>query len=316
MSKTLLRNQLDAALEGGLSLNEWRVFAVLLRQTLGFGKRSDPLTQGRISQLTGIRKDRIEAAINGIVEKGLFDQAEHKWLDHTYTVPARFFDGDASPRFFAPSAPLSGETPRPTGEIPHSAGTYRDITLTEINITDNTATSLPADDVVVCDDLIHVTEIKKPDAVDVETYTKLLPALRKLPNAKAAGDVLALLSAAMLDRSAKNPEKLGGYFIKCAREGTLDTSSLYTATPAPAVDTTAQRNAEMAALKREAAAITALYQHGNIAMPPHEAARIEQLAAEYQRLKKESPATTAIVPSTANIPQQHKSLENHYATTV
>lgn len=252
MSKTLLRNMLDAAINGDLTLNEWRVFAVIVRQTIGFGKRADPLMDSRIAKLSGIRKDRIRHALTGIADKGLFEVTPHKWLDNTYTIPAAFFDGDATPRFFAPSAPLDGETPRVMGDFHHSSGTYRDIPLQSPNSTDTNNDDQPSSPVCDCD-LNPVTEIKKPDAVDDATYVALLPALRKLPNDKAV-DVLALLAVAILDRSIKTtPEKLGGHFIKCAHLGTLDTSPLRDQQKA-AADTAAKAAREAARKAREAAA--------------------------------------------------------------
>lgn len=254
MSKTLLRNMLDAAINGDLTLNEWRVFAVILRQTVGFGKRADPLMDSRISKLSGIRKDRIRHALQGIADKRLFDVAPHKWLDNTYTIPAAFFDGDATPRFFAPSAPLNGETPRAMGDFHHSSGTYRDLPLQRSTSTDTNNDDQPSEP--VCDVPVNfnpVTAIKKPEEVDDATYVALIPALRKLPNDKAV-DVLALLAVAIRDRSIKTtPEKLGGHFIKCAHLGTLDTSPLRDQQKA-ADDTAAKAAREAARKAREAAA--------------------------------------------------------------
>jgi phage replication O-like protein O len=220
-SKTLLRHLLDAALDSTLTLNEWRVFAVMLRQTLGFGKRADPLTDGRIAQLAHIRKDRIKPAINGIVDKKLFASQPHAWLDHTYTIPAEFFDDTPTARFFAPSVPFNGSDSPPAGEIPHSAGTYRVIPLQSANPTD--------------DRHIEPTAILCPESIDTATYAALLPALHKLPNTQAV-DVLALVAAAILDGSVKTtPTRLGFGLIKAAQNGTLNTAPLRTTpTPSPA----------------------------------------------------------------------------------
>lgn len=77
---------LDHALEADLSKSEWRAFAALLRQTLGFKKISDALTFGRLAQLTGLRKDHAKAAVQGVLNAGLFTQAEHPNYDFLYTV--------------------------------------------------------------------------------------------------------------------------------------------------------------------------------------------------------------------------------------
>lgn len=240
MSKTLLRNMLDAALQNDLTLNEWRTFAVLLRQTVGFGKRSDPLMDSRISKLCGIRKDRIRPALQSIADKGLFDVVPHKWLDNTYTIPAGFFDESPESRFFAPSAPLNGEITHSVAESHHSVGTYRDLPLQRSTSTDTNNNDQPSQP--VCDvGLNPVTEIKKPAAVDESTYVALLPALRTLPNSRAL-DVLALLATAISNGSIKaSPVQLGGGLIKAARAGTLDTTPLQAQ----------QQAAESAALKQQ-----------------------------------------------------------------
>lgn len=77
---------LDHALETDLSKSEWRAFAALLRQTLGFNKLSDALTFGRLAQLTGLRKDHAKAAVQGVVKAGLFEQSEHPSYEFLYTV--------------------------------------------------------------------------------------------------------------------------------------------------------------------------------------------------------------------------------------
>lgn len=77
---------LDNALIADLSKSEWRAFAALLRQTLGFNKISDALTFGRLAQLTGLRKDHAKAAIQGVLKAGLFTQSEHPDYEFMYTV--------------------------------------------------------------------------------------------------------------------------------------------------------------------------------------------------------------------------------------
>lgn len=77
---------LDNALAADLSKSEWRAFAALLRQTLGFNKISDALTFGRLAQLTGLRKDHAKAAVQGVLKAGLFSQSEHPDYEFMYTV--------------------------------------------------------------------------------------------------------------------------------------------------------------------------------------------------------------------------------------
>ncbi|SKA81058.1 phage replication protein O [Thiothrix eikelboomii] len=77
---------LDKALAADLSKSEWRAFAALLRQTVGFNKISDALTFGRLAQLTGLRKDHLKPAVQGVLKAGLFSQSAHPDYEFMYTV--------------------------------------------------------------------------------------------------------------------------------------------------------------------------------------------------------------------------------------
>ncbi len=76
---------LDKALATDLSKTEWRIFATLLRQTLGFGKTSDALSFGRIAQLSGVRKDHAKKAVDSVCDAGLFTRSEHPQYDFLYS---------------------------------------------------------------------------------------------------------------------------------------------------------------------------------------------------------------------------------------
>ena len=239
MSTLLLRQLLTAGITANLTKNEWRCYATMLIQTIGYDRKSNALTTKRVAMDSAVRFDRAEKAIAGLLGKGMMHAEPDSRYDWNYSLPEHFFDATDAP-FFAPAVPKNGKTLRKTEGFSEKRIHTENTSLQKENITDKAADATP-----VCDvNLNSVTEIKKPDAVDMETYTKLLPALRKLPNTKAL-DVLALLSASIQDGSAKNPERLGGHFIKCAREGTLDTS------PLQAKQQAAQADADKAA--REAA---------------------------------------------------------------
>ena len=79
--------------------NELLVFIVLMNQTLGYGKTSDPLTDKRLAQLTGIRLDRLRVALKSVVYNGLFDRKPHQQYGYEYTVGSDFlqaYQGKAS----------------------------------------------------------------------------------------------------------------------------------------------------------------------------------------------------------------------------
>lgn len=305
MSKTLLRNMLNAGINADLSKNEWRVFAAMMIQTLGYGKRRDPLTNKRIASIAGIRADRIKPHIKTVVDAGLFESSEHKWLDATYCVPERFFDGDVTERFFAPSTPKTGyatqamvDAPQNTGDEHQVLGTYRDRPLQSYNPTEYQNTNNIADSAeneshaesravnVVC----HLTMQDKPKEVDPVAFEQLKPQLSKLPTAKA-NNVLELLALAVRNGSITTSQTaLGGGLIKAAKAGTLDIAPLQKAAEAKAAEQKRQIAAiqsEMNGLKRESAGIRALFERSGIPLPAHEIAQLAMMQAQYQALKNQ-----------------------------
>jgi predicted transcriptional regulator len=107
-SKSLFRDMIQTALDEDLNKTDLQVFLVLLSQTLGFGKASDPLTYGRIAHHMHKRKDHVKKSTRKILATGLFDAAKHKSFDFTYTIGAKFLvkhRGD----FFTPTLPKTGE---------------------------------------------------------------------------------------------------------------------------------------------------------------------------------------------------------------
>lgn len=295
MTSTLFRDYLDAALAAQLDKNAHQAFLVFLRQLVGFGKPNDHLTDGRISLLSGIRKDRVQDAVGKVVAAGLIDAdiSDSGW--NLYHIPTVFFGENTGSRFFAPTFPSNGETSQRMGGFPirweHTdTNPYRDLP--------NTEQTAPAQPEVVCDvDLKTVTEIKKPQAVSDADFTALLPALRKLPNTTAV-DVLALTSAAILNRSISTTvQRFAGGLIKAAVAGTLDTSGIRPT--APLIDEVAAITRRMDDLKREAAGLAEVYRLGGVPIPPNVAEKIAAMSREYQTLKAKNPATAGTVPGMA-----------------
>ena len=98
---TTARHLIDQALAADLTQNELKVFLALFRQTLCYGKRTDPLTLKRLVSLTGIRKDRIARAIEGVISKGLFERKDHPIFEVAYSIPVALM-GETDSTFFAP----------------------------------------------------------------------------------------------------------------------------------------------------------------------------------------------------------------------
>lgn len=213
---------IDAALAGDLSKNELKTFLALVRQTLCFGKTSDPLTIKRLIHLTKVRKDRLELAISNILNKGLFTRVNHPIFEHEYHVHPQFLLNNPT-TFFAPSPPKIRENFRETDAFSENQN-HTIQTNTEINLTTNKAP--------VCA-VTPTAELKKPDAVHEQAFAELVPALKKLPSHQAQ-QVLDLVSLAIKDGSIKTTQqRLGGGLIKAAKNGTLDTSPLQVKTTEP-----------------------------------------------------------------------------------
>lgn len=235
-SQTLLRNVLEAALVADLSKNDWRVLAVLMMQTLGYGKPSDPLTTKRIAIQSGIRTDRVQPHIDNVTKAGLFETEAHPYFDATYSIPVRFFDDEPSARFFAPSTPRAGESSQKGGQKSQVVGTYRDTTFTELNITDTTDAHI---ELAACksnrsrSDIANAVKVEsipqpitKPENVPTADFEQLLPALKKLPT-PTANDILGLVSLAIIDNTMKTtPKQLGGGLINQYYNGRLNTAPL------------------------------------------------------------------------------------------
>lgn len=259
MSTPLFRNMLNAALAADLEKNEWRAFTALMMQTIGYGKRSDSLTFGRLAQLTGIRKDRVNKAIEGLVSKGLIERENHKWLDYTYTIPAAFFPETPEARFFAPDIPSNGRPTQQVANNNHSLGTYRVKTSTELNHNNN----LPTESVDTESPDLEASrscELTKPEEVQSNDYQQLQPALAKLRSSDAQA-VLDLLALAIREGSIRTTAtRLGFGLIKQAKQGTLNTAPLLQAKQQSQSDSQAQveasrraEQAELEGLKRLAA---------------------------------------------------------------
>ena len=110
---SLFRDLIKSALDCDLSKNEYKAFLGLLHQTLGYGKASDNLTDNRLSSITGVRKDRLRKAVDGVVASGLFDVKEHAQFDYCYTFGLSFLNAHTG-AFFTPSLPKNGKNFRET----------------------------------------------------------------------------------------------------------------------------------------------------------------------------------------------------------
>ena len=136
---SLFRALNEAALNANLSKNEAKVFMTLINQTLGYGKAFDHLTHRRLAELAGIRQDRLQIAIEGVVDEGLFTVKKSKYYNFRYQIAPKFLDED--PVFFTPHLPKKRDLPQETdtfSEIqndPPNFGNRHNNTFTSFNLT-------------------------------------------------------------------------------------------------------------------------------------------------------------------------------------
>ncbi len=136
---SLFRALNEASLEANLNKNEAKVYTALMNQTLGFGKTFDHLTDKRLAQLTGIRLDRLYIAIEGVIEKGLFEVEESNYYDYRYRIAEKFLE--QHPIFFTPHLPKNGNNSRKEESLSEiekvlpKNGDIHNITFTSFDLT-------------------------------------------------------------------------------------------------------------------------------------------------------------------------------------
>lgn len=144
---SLFRLLNDASLEAKLTQNEARVYTALMNQTLGYGKSHDNLTDNRLAELTGLRLDRLQTAIVGVVDKGLFEVEPSRRYQYHYKIAEKFLE--KKPVFFTPHlpknrAPVSlAETNSELQSVLPNFSYKHNITLTSFTLTTLTQQHLP-----------------------------------------------------------------------------------------------------------------------------------------------------------------------------
>lgn len=241
---SLARDLIDAAIVADLSKNEYKVFLALFRQTLCYGKASDPLTLKRLADLTGIRKDRLAQAVQGVIAKGLFEATEHKIFDTLYAIGSSFLN-EAKLPFFAPHLPMNGGCSQITetvSEIREDLPESRVHTYTYL--TPLTHTALTTTDprpnaeidsktqVVVSSDL---TSLPYPENFTLAEHQQAARCLDGL-HPDLASDCLKLLSLGLEAGRVKSPLAYLNQLSKAARAGCLDRSCLAFPSTAPTAE--------------------------------------------------------------------------------
>ena len=292
MSSTA-RTLLDAALAADLTQNELKVFLALFRQTLCYGKRTDPLTLKRLVALTGIRKDRISKAIEGVINKGLFERTAHPLFEFAYSIPIRWM-GEQDTAFFAPSL-LKNRINSQAAETISEKQIHTRSTITASN-----STPLNPNTTSDCRELkLVATELTYPSELTAETQQKAAHILDGL-TVELAQACLKLLSLSLATKRIQSPLAYLHQLAKAAREGRLDTSALTKPSlpnssppkiqqPNPLHD----QRYQLQQVSSEIQALDRLYQLSGLTMDRLTAQRRERLIHDYQALRTQLQEATA-----------------------
>ena len=257
---------IDAALAAELSQNELRAFLALFRQTLCYGKTSDPLTHKRLVALTHVRKDRLLPALNALVTHGLFTVQPHKTFGQRYQIHTDFLANPASPLY----APHLSEKPKSAPISAAHSEKPKHTTLTETAL--NPHTTNP------------IAPLPYPPSFSPTTRQAAARLLDGLSPQDAA-DCLSLLNQRLHKTHIQSPLGYLHQLVQAARQNRLDRSAL---TPAPNAQqqTAPSTQARLQSLATEIQALDRLYTLAGIAMDVKTAAKRQAYWQEYERLRQ------------------------------
>lgn len=113
MTNVQLRTLLKDSLTAGLTLQEYRAFVAVLIKTVGYGKDSDDIATSQLTDLTGVRGDKIRPASKALADKGLFNREKGKY-GFVFTLSEQYRDN--SIRFDVEAAKAEKSTKKTTHE--------------------------------------------------------------------------------------------------------------------------------------------------------------------------------------------------------
>jgi hypothetical protein len=211
---SLARDLIDAALQADLSQNELRVFLVLFRQTLCYGKTHDPLTLKRLASLSHIRKDRLPIALAKVLACGLFSAQPHQVFEQEYQIHADFLHKQAD-HIYAPALPKNRKLPPKTEAVSEN----REHTI-------NTITIIPPNNNP------HDQTLNFPASFDTQTRAAAQRLLNGL-NPSDAQACLDILQQRLQTGRVHSPLAYLYQLAQAARQQRLDCSRLHDAAPKP-----------------------------------------------------------------------------------
>ena len=216
---SLALDMIDAAFGADLTPNELKVFLILFRQTVCYGRKTDHLCIPQLVRLTGIRKDRLIPAIAAVLDKGLFQVRSSKEFQHRYEIPAEFLHPYPN-GFYSPNVPQKRTDSRSTEGVSEKQNNTC-ITSTSITHTNNNTTkpTTPSD-------------LPYPPSFSqrmLQTAARILDGL----SATDARDCLLVLNRAMQNQQVYSPLGYLQHLARAIRSGTFDRSVLKSASSTP-----------------------------------------------------------------------------------
>ena len=294
---SLALDMIDAAMAADLTPNEHKVFLILFRQTVCYGRKTDNLCIPQFVRLTGIRKDRLIPAIASVLGKGLFEVSPSREFQHRYRIPAKFLAPYQS-GFYPPNVPQNRIDSRSTEAISEKQNTTGFTHTTpanptansanQTNTTPNQADSAQTNSAPPRPDLPYPPQLSPHHR---RTASRLLHRLKF----EDARDCLLVLHHAMQTQHVRSPLGYLQHLIHSVQEGTFDRSVL---PPLPLDQNTplapssvhhvqamlAAKQQRLRYLQAEIRGLDALYKKAGMPMDEASAARRADYVAEYQQL--------------------------------
>ena len=291
---SLALDMIDAAMAADLTPNEHKVFLILFRQTVGYGRKTDNLCIQQFVKLTGIRKDRLIPAIASVLGKGLFEVSPSREFQHRYRIPAKFLAPYQS-GFYPPNVPQNRIDSRSTEAISEKQNNtginttgFTHTTTADPAATTSTNSANQADSAPPRPDLPYPPQLSPHHR---RTASRLLHRLKF----EDARDCLLVLHHAMQTQHVRSPLGYLQHLIRSVQESTFDRSVL---PPLPLDQNTPlapssvhhvqamleAKQQRLRYLQAEIRGLDALYQKAGIPMDEASAARRADYVAEYQQL--------------------------------
>ena len=296
---SLALDLIDGALAANLSQNELKVFLVLFRQTIGFGRPCDPLTPGRIGYIAHIRSDRVPVALQAVLDTGLFYTQPHAEHDLLYRINDELIA--ANHGVYAPYLrPQYRQSPsKKQKDVPEKrVHTVTENTFIHLPTTTESETKpppkpeppSPKPEVETPPPKLEQSELPYPPSFTPEqrkTAANWLDGLKP----EDARDCLRVLQQAIQRGKVRSPLGYLHQLIELARQQKLNRSALtppQPPTPAPtAIDPTIALRKQLQTLAQDIQQLDSLYRLANEPMDAVTAQKRAAWVADYQRLKQQ-----------------------------